>query len=198
MKKWKFVAVVLVVLLVFIFFLRCIQSDMNNVSMNVHVGPPQIYFDHYLGLKSFVLTFADAGAGEDYHCNDCLTEKERQDAVASVTSTLVPHYNGDEYGQMRGQYFLEDYRKQLDLIFNVGGIRYRFNYIFYEVQPRKLEGKPVAKNVSIGAYKVDLYKIDGGLFGRFKIGDILVTVFVGTYNVKELKLEYFEFVSLVE
>ena len=159
----------------------------------------KVYFSHYRGIQNFVSSYSNGEKkGEDYQIDSLASEDSLEEAVTNLTSIRIPKFNGDQYGMVMGEYFLDDYKEQLALRIFVGDIRYNFNYFFFDTKHSKMEGKLVVKNASIGEYTVDLYEDNNRISGRFKMGKTYVYVSVWTDDVKELQLDKFEFVQLVK
>ncbi|MBO5778496.1 MAG: hypothetical protein J6R82_02900 [Clostridia bacterium] len=84
-------------------------------------------------------------------------------------------------------------RSELDLIYRIDGIRYRFVYCYQLSAPLTYDEEPLLADLTLGSAKLDLYPGQNCLVGSYLSGTTTVRVIVYTQQVDDVDFSIFSF-----
>ncbi len=87
-------------------------------------------------------------------------------------------------------------RSELDLIYRIDGIRYRFVYCYQLSAPHTYDGEPLLTDLNLGSAQLDLYPGQNCLVGSYLSGTTTVRVIVYTLQVEDVDFSIFSFKQL--
>ena len=120
------------------------------------------------------------------HAQHMATNVEQND-IPLVTSNSV----ADDFG---ATYYLD--RNELDIIYKINGIRYRFVYRYNKTSTFAPTTPPVLENVNLGTYVFDLYQGDGCFVGELVTDSAVVQVVVYAEQTSDIALQVFNMEAL--
>ncbi len=126
-----------------------------------------------------------------------VSQKAARVMAAAMASVDIPRLQEGRACEGFGATYTPD-RNELDIIYRVDGIRYRFVYQYGKTDAQLPSTAPVAENQALGDRSVDLYQGDGCLVGYVTEPSAVVQIVVYTEQVEQASLQMFSLHSLDE
>ena len=113
-------------------------------------------------------------------------------ATANLPATEFPILTGEQTAdEFRCTYYAD--RKELDAIYKINGIRYRFIYCYQPSEPHVYDGEPILTDLALGSASLDLYQGANCFVGSYESGTTAVRVVVYTTQAADVNLNQFTF-----
>ncbi len=179
-------------------------EDLKNTSQAITEPPVFIIFDSYEKIKGFTNSLDTESQFYEY-INETeikgsryLTYNIAKTMANYIKSAPIPKVKSDVTVQGFGAtYCLEhDPFNDLDVIYKIDGISYRFIYEYNYGEKYTYEGTPVLSDIHLGAETFDLYQSDDRLVGTIPLGEISVFVKVRTNQPELVNFGNFDFATL--
>ncbi|MBE6691910.1 MAG: hypothetical protein E7586_01080 [Ruminococcaceae bacterium] len=171
----------------------------NEGSSFSHDTPHAVSFDDLEGIKRF--KSAASGTEEEFdkfideYMHGVIFEYNMsQNLVHGLNSAPIPEVKDGILEGFGGTFTYE--RNELDLVYRVNGIRYRFTYLYDFEGKHIYEGKSVLNDVSIGAQKIDLYQVDDCYLGTIMDKTTAIAVAVYTQEQNDINFDIFDFTMI--
>ena len=177
--------------------LQAVNTVFDNVNQNAghSVPSPSVSFFSMAGFKDF-LDHARVSAAHyeefvrAHHISPLVTQEYAQDIRGHVERADLPFVISDKaVDRFSATYYLD--RNELDMIYLVEGIRYRFVYRYDETAVTDRTASPILKNQRLGAYTVDLYQGEDCFVGELVTNSAVVQIVVYTENETDVMLNAF-------
>lgn len=94
------------------------------------------------------------------------------------------NFTAEEFG---ATYYLD--RNELDLIYKVNGIRYRFIYRYNASTSHARTTIPISENITLETYCVDLYQVDHRFVGETVTNGTNVQIVVYTKDISKVEVD---------
>lgn len=103
------------------------------------------------------------------------------------------NFTVEEFG---ATYYLD--RSELDLVYKVNGVRYRFIYRYNDSTTQERTAAPVSENIILGTYRVDLYRGDQCFVGEVTADGTNIQIVVYTEDISKVDLSAFDKAGISE
>ena len=134
---------------------------------------------------------------QDRHLNTAIKQVQAQSIADNIkmNDILVTNSNftAEEFG---ATYYLD--RNELDLVYKVNGVRYRFIYRYNDSTTQERTAAPVLENIILGTYRVDLYRGDHCFVGETTSGGANIQIVVYTEDISKVDLSAFDKAGISE
>ena len=172
-----------------------LETD-NNVDQNeIHSTPYLISFSSITEMKDF-LNSAKGNATQygkfvqAHNINTSITQKDAQSIVTNVERNDIPLAKSDSViDDFGATYYLD--RNELDIIYKINGIRYRFVYKYNKTSSIDRTTAATLENLNLGAYVVDLYQGDGCFVGELVTDSVVIQIVVYAKQANDIALNVF-------
>ncbi len=152
-------------------------------------------------IKEFIL--AATGTASQYTSfadkqttTKLITYGTAKNIAANIRECVFPNAKNNENVESFGATYYVD-RNELNVIYKINGIRYRFIYSFNTTKDYVHEGTPVLSNIPIGSSLLNLYQAEsGGLVGSIIEGTTSIYVIVYTEDLNSVDFNYFNFSAI--
>lgn len=160
--------------------------------------PVMVLFSSKDDIKEFIL--AATGTASQYTSfadkqttTKLITYDTAKNVAANICECIFPNAKNNENVEGFGATYYVD-RNELDVIYKINGIRYRFIYSFNTTKDYMREETPVLSNIPIGSSVLDLYQAEsGGLFGSIIEGTTSIYIIVYTEDLNSVDFDCFDF-----
>lgn len=205
MKK---IVPVIVCAIICIIFSSCNINDIENYmddtidvenqtekNPNDHQIPTIIPFDSIDELQSFI----SAAKGSSSQYNDfankhnmkgIITQETAQNVASMISSTPIPSTkNSKDIAVLGGTYYVE--RKELNLYYDVNGVRYCFTYEYDRTSNYEYEYELALDNIAFASLTIDIYNAGGCFIGSTIIGTTVLSVRIYTEHKESVSFDGF-------
>ncbi len=164
--------------------------------------PVTISFDSVNDINEYVI--AAKGTADEYekfikefvkkdsvnYFASTLTQENAQKIASNIESIVFPIANENDYNGFLADYVI--FRDELDVIYKINGILYRFTYYYGEELPEYAKFRFTALKKNLNGQEVKLYKGDECFFGFIEYDSAYVHVMVNTSNADEVSFDIFK------
>lgn len=173
----------------------------DNISQEGNHTPPySVSFSSITEMKDFLnSTKGNTAQYEEFiqknNTNIFITHSNAQSIAKNVEQNDIPLVKSDRIAyEFAATYNLD--RNELDLIYRIDGIRYRFVYKYNETSSFVRTTSPVLKGLNLGTYVVDLYQGDECFVGELVTDFAVVQIVVYTEQTSDVTLNVFDMEAL--
>ena len=174
--------------------------DIINQDEN-HNVPYSISFSSIAEMKDFLNSTKGNIAQyeefiQDHNINTSITQSYAQKIATNVELNDVPlvksNWVVDEFA---ATYYLD--RNELDIIYKVNGIRYRFVYKYNGTSSVDRTTAPIFEDLKLGTYVVDLYQGDECFVGEVVTDFVVIQIVIYTERSNDVALNIFNMETLL-
>jgi len=175
------------------------SNDVINQDEN-HNVPYSISFSSIAEMKDFLNSTKGNIAQyeefiQDHNINTSITQSYAQKIATNVELNDVPlvksNWVVDEFA---ATYYLD--RNELDIIYKVNGIRYRFVYKYNGTSSVDRTTAPIFEDLKLGTYVVDLYQGDECFVGEVVTDFVVIQIVIYTERSNDVALNIFNMETL--
>ena len=176
------------------------EGEGDEESPDAPTAPEMLSFSTFDEIEQFVIAAngsADAYAEFINGLEHSFTASQAaaQTIATHLTSAELPRPANAQSGEDFGCTYYAD-RVELNLIYRMKGIRYRFVYSYLPSEPHTYEGEPILAGLSLGSASLDLYPGTNCLVGSYQSGQTAVRVIVYTEQAADVDFGQFDFQSI--
>ena len=179
------------------------ETSNNDVSQNDnHRVPYSISFSSTADINDFLEAARGNSAQydqfvQDRHLNTAIKQVQAQSIADNIKKNDIlvtnSNFTAEEFG---ATYYLD--RNELDLVYKVNGVRYRFIYRYNASTAQARTTIPISENIVLGAYRVDLYRGDHCFVGETTTDGTTVQIVVYTEDISKVDLSAFDKAGISE
>ncbi len=159
--------------------------------------PYQIIFDSIEDIDTF--SARANGTAEQYQV--FAEEKSINTLIThDIAKTIAYHVKAIDIPSLKAGFEAEDFsaiyyadRNELDIIYKVAGIRYRFVYKYNAINAEPPSPTVVAANKMLGTEAINLYQGTDCLVGYISNDNAVLQVIIYTDSVEQVELDIFKF-----
>ncbi|MBQ7324769.1 MAG: hypothetical protein IJW98_03405 [Clostridia bacterium] len=182
------------------------MNENDNPSQKPEESPDAPTAPEMLGFSTFdeIERFVAAANGSADAYAEFINGLEHSFTAPQIAAqTIATHLTSAELPRPANAQSAEDFgctyyadRVELDLIYRMKGIRYRFVYSYLPSEPHTYEGEPILTGLSLGSVTLDLYPGTNCLVGSYQSGQTAVRVIVYTEQAADVDFGQFDFQSI--
>ena len=174
-------------------------NDDINQNENHHT-PYLVSFSSITEMKDFINSTKGNTAQyekfvQENSINTAITQSSAQNIAKNIEQNNIPLVKStsavDEFG---ATYYLD--RNELDIIYKINGIRYRFIYRYNKTSSLERTTSPILEDQKLGTYIVDLYQGDECFVGELITNYAVVQIVVYTEQTNDVTLNVFNMGAL--
>ena len=157
--------------------------------------PYSVSFSSIAEMKDFLNSAKGSAAQyeefiQQNNINASITQSHAQHMATNVEQNDIPLVTSNSVADDFGATYYLD-RNELDIIYKINGIRYRFVYKYNKTSSFAPTTPPVLENVNLGTYVFDLYQGDGCFVGELVTDFAVVQVVVYAEQTNDVALNVF-------
>lgn len=157
--------------------------------------PYSVSFSSIAEMKDFLNSAKGSAAQyeefiQQNNINASITQSHAQHMATNVEQNDIPLVTSNSVADDFGATYYLD-RNELDIIYKINGIRYRFVYKYNKTSNFAPTTPPVLENVNLGTYVFDLYQGDGCFVGELVTDSAVVQVVVYAEQTNDVALNVF-------
>ena len=173
------------------------EGEWDEEFPDAPTAPELLGFSTFNEIEQFVIaTNGSADAYAEYvkglEYSFTASQAAARTIAKHLTSTELPRPANAQSAEDFGCTYYAD-RVELDLIYRMKGIRYRFVYTYLPSEPHTYEGEPILTDLSLGSATLDLYSGTNCLVGSYQSGKTAVRVIVYTEQAADVDFGQFGF-----
>ena len=171
-----------------------------DADKNYDVPPYSVSFSSITEMKDFFNSAKGSAAQyeefiQQNNINASITQSHAQHMATNVEQNDIPLVTSNSVADDFGATYYLD-RNELDIIYKINGIRYRFVYRYNKTSSSVRTTSPVLENVNLGTYVFDLYQGDGCFVGELVTDSAVVQVVVYAEQISDVALQVFNMGAL--
>lgn len=191
MKK---LILIFITIIIFLSMTSCMEEAINNTETNEsinenenHSVPYSVSFSSIAEIKDFLSSAKGSSAqyeefAQKNNINISITQSFAKSVATNIERNDIPLPKSDLVAdEFAATYYLN--RNELDIIYRINGIRYRFIYKYDETSSLERTVSPVLEDLNLGSYFFDLYQGDECFVGEIVTESAVIQLVV--YDTKE-------------
>ena len=164
------------------------QGENHNVPYLVSFSSIAEMEDFFSSTKGNIAQYEEFI--QENNINTSISQSHAQTIVAKVESGDIPLVKSDwVVDDFAATYYLD--RNELDMIYQINGIRYRFVYRYDKTSTSVRTTSPVLKDLNLGTYVVDLYQGEECFVGELVTASAVIQIVVYTERTSDVALNAF-------
>ena len=171
------------------------EPNENTNQGGNHTVPYSVSFSSITEMKDFLNSAkGNTTQYEEFvqknNINASITQNYAQHIAKNVEQNDIPFVKSNLVAdEFAATYYLE--RNELDMIYQINRIRYRFVYKYNKTSITVRTTSPVLENVNLGTYVFDLYQGDGCFVGELVTDSAVIQVVVYAEQTSDVALDVF-------
>ena len=185
------------------------QSTITEVPLddsdNDHITPPlSVTFGAIEDVEAFISAanatesqYNEFVNGREDQTLTLIGQKDAQIIASNIMNCQFPIVKeGVAVESFGGTYYVD--RSEMNIVYGIGGVKYRFILSFNVTEPFEYEGTPVLTDVVLGDKLLDLYQGDVWIYGSVSFGENAIRVGVFTQQPEVVDFSGFIFCPFME